>query len=163
MCIQVLQNRSVNPISIRRGRLCPPHPYSPRIFRPSTSSGPEQMINYLNESATRFYKTKDQSLLSIPQIDSKARTPFFLKNLQKVNKCIFSSFCVTSFAIYHKWYFVTKIVLNYCEKKLFLWSRKTFESWVWRPRICKHFDNERSEQFLVTECFFNLFLEVSHI
>ena len=95
MCIQVLQNRSVNPISIRRGRLCPPHPYSPQIFRPSTSSGPEQMINYLNESATRFYKTKDQSLLSIPQIDSKARTPFFLKNLQKVNKCIFSSFCVT--------------------------------------------------------------------
>ena len=39
------------------------------------------------------------------------------------------------------------------------------------PRIFKNFEitktiysnSERSEQFLVTECFFNLFLEVSHI
>ena len=52
-----------------------------------------------------------------------------------------------------------------------LWSRKTFEIRGWRPRICKifeitrtiHSNSERSEQFLVTECFFNLFLEVSHI
>ena len=36
-----------------------------------------------------------------------------------------------------KWYFVTKIVLTYCEKKLFYWSRKTFEIRGWRPRICK--------------------------
>ena len=69
------------------------------------------------------------------------------------------------------WYFVTKIVLTYCEKKLFYWSRKTFEIWGWRPRICKLFEitwtiysnSERPEQFLVTECFFNLFLEVSQI
>ena len=41
----------------------------------------------------------------------------------------------------------------------------------WRLRICKSFEitwtiysnSERSEQFLVTECFFNLFLEVSQI
>jgi hypothetical protein len=40
-----------------------------------------------------------------------------------------------------------------------------------RLRICKFIEitrtmfsnSERSEQFLVTECFFNLFLEVSHI
>ena len=40
-----------------------------------------------------------------------------------------------------------------------------------RPRICKNFEinwtiysnSERTEQFLVKECFFNLFLEVSHI
>ena len=40
-----------------------------------------------------------------------------------------------------------------------------------RPRICKNFEitliicsnSERSEQFLVTECFFNFLLEVSHI
>ena len=46
-----------------------------------------------------------------------------------------------------------------------------FEIRGWRPRICKNFEitkticsnSERSEQFLVTECFFNLFLEVSHI
>ena len=48
---------------------------------------------------------------------------------------------------------------------------KSFEIRGWRPRICKHFEitrtiylnSERSEQFLVTECFFNLFLELSHI
>ena len=46
---------------------------------------------------------------------------------------------------------------------------KLFEIWGWRPRIFKNFEitrtiysnSERSEQFLVTECFFNLFLEVS--
>ena len=51
------------------------------------------------------------------------------------------------------------------------WSRKTFEIQGWRPRICKNFEitrticsnSERSEQFWVTECFFNLFLEVSQI
>ena len=48
---------------------------------------------------------------------------------------------------------------------------KTFVIQGWRPRVCKIFEitrtiysnSERSEQFLVTECFFNLFLEVSHI
>ena len=48
-------------------------------------------------------------------------------------------------------------------KKLFQWSRKTFEIRGWRPRICKiseitrtiYSNSERSEQFLVTECFFN--------
>ena len=50
-------------------------------------------------------------------------------------------------------------------------QEKTFEIRGWRPRICKIFEItrtiysncERSEQFLVTESFFNLFLEVSHI
>ena len=45
------------------------------------------------------------------------------------------------------------------------------KNWSWRPRIYKNFEitrticsnSERSEQFLATECFFNLFLEVSHI
>ena len=72
---------------------------------------------------------------------------------------------------FEKWYFVTKIVLTFCVKKLFKWSRKTLEIRGWRPRGCKMFEitrtiysnSERSEQFLVTECFFNLFLEVSHI
>ena len=70
-----------------------------------------------------------------------------------------------------KWYFVTKIVLTYCEKKLSWWSRKTFEIQGWRPRIFRileitwtiYSNCERSEQFLVTECFFNLFLEISQI
>ena len=68
---------------------------------------------------------------------------------------------------------------NFCYQNCsdLLWEKncssdweKTFENWDWRPRICKHFEitrtiysnSERSEQFLVTECFFNLFLEVSH-
>ena len=51
-------------------------------------------------------------------------------------------------------------------------SLKTFEIRGWRLRICKNFETTRiiysncerwSEQYLVTECFFNLFLEVSLI
>ena len=57
-----------------------------------------------------------------------------------------------------KWYFVTKIVLTHREKKLF---KKTFVIRGLRPKICKKFEitrticsiSERSEQFLVTECF----------
>ena len=48
---------------------------------------------------------------------------------------------------------------------------KTFEIQGWRPKICKNFEiartiysnSESSEKILVTECFFNLFLEVSQI
>ena len=50
-------------------------------------------------------------------------------------------------------------------------GEKTFEIRGWRPRNCKKFkitrticlNSERSEQFLVTEWFFNLFLEVSYM
>ena len=37
------------------------------------------------------------------------------------------------------WYFVIKIVLTYCEKKILEWSRKTFEIRGWRPRIFQNF------------------------
>ena len=48
---------------------------------------------------------------------------------------------------------------------------KPLEIRGWRPRICKIFEitrtiytnSARSEQFLETDCFFNLFLEVPHI
>ena len=40
------------------------------------------------------------------------------------------------------WYFVTKIVLTYCEIQ---WSRKTFEIRGWRPRICKMFEITRTK------------------
>ena len=67
--------------------------------------------------------------------------------------------------------FITKVVLIYCKKKMLNGSRKTFANWGWKPRIRKIFEitgtiylnSERSEQFLATECFFNLFLEVSQI
>ena len=75
-------------------------------------------------------------------------------------------------SIFRKWYFVTKIVLTYIRwEKIVLVMEKTFEIRGWRPRIFKIFEitrtiysnSEKSEQFLVTECFFNLFLEVSHV
>ena len=58
-----------------------------------------------------------------------------------------------------------------CQNCFDLLREKTFEIRGWRPRICNVFEitraiysnSERSEQFLVTECFFNLFLEVSQI
>ena len=56
-----------------------------------------------------------------------------------------------------KWYFVTKIDLTICEKKLFM-IEKDFE--ITRTI---HSHSERSQQFLVTECFSNLYLEVSQI
>ena len=48
------------------------------------------------------------------------------------------------------WYFVTKIVLTYCEKKLFYWSRKTFEIRGWSREFAKftrtiYSNRERSE------------------
>ena len=67
----------------------------------------------------------------------------------------------------------------FCYQNCFdlLWKRnvlvmkKTVETWSWRPRLCKifeitrtiHSNSKRSEYFLVIECFFNSFLEVSHI
>ena len=56
------------------------------------------------------------------------------------------------------------------EKKVLV-IEKNFEIRGWRPRIYKNFEitrtiysnSERLEQFLVTECFFNLFLDVLHI
>ena len=70
-----------------------------------------------------------------------------------------------------KWYFVTKIVLTYCEKKIVLAIEKNFWNSRLKAENLQNFEitttiysnSERSEQFLVTECFLNLFLEVSHI
>ena len=60
----------------------------------------------------------------------------------------------------HEWYFVTKIVLTYCEKN-FPSDREKLLKFEAEGR--EFTNSERSEQFLVTECVFNLFLEVSHI
>jgi len=64
-----------------------------------------------------------------------------------------------------KLYFVSKIVLTYCKKKLFLWPRKTFKNRGWKPRICKNFEitrtfffhRERSVQFLKKNVFLTCF------
>ena len=69
-----------------------------------------------------------------------------------------------------KWYFVTKTVLTYCEKKKCSSDQEIFEDegrefaiFLRSLHITICSNSERSEQFLVTECFFKLFLEVSHI
>ena len=72
---------------------------------------------------------------------------------------------------HQKWYFVTKIVLTYCEKKSSSDREKLLkfeaegQEFAKILRSLKQFIqiSERSEQFVVTECFFNLFLEVSQI
>ena len=79
---------------------------------------------------------------------------------QLIKVCIFTKKGIQD------WYFVTKTVLTYCH-----WFRKTLEIRGLRPRIGKFFaitrpvysNSERSGQFWVTECFFNLFLEGSYI
>ena len=45
---------------------------------------------------------------------------------------------------FQKWYFVTKIVLTYREKKLSYHRKKTFEIRGWRLRICKMLDITRT-------------------
>ena len=71
-----------------------------------------------------------------------------------------------------KWYFVTKNVLSYCEKNCsskrekllkFEAEGQEFSKFLRSLEQFRYSNSERSEQFLVTECFFNLFLEVSHI
>ena len=64
-------------------------------------------------------------------------------------------------------YFVTKIVLTYCEKNYSSDREKLLnfeaEGKIFEITRTIYSNSERSEQFLVTECFFNLFLEVSQI
>ena len=65
-----------------------------------------------------------------------------------------------------------EIVLTFhCLNRLFMWSQKVCKFSAFSLEFQKIFsitrtifsNSERSEQFLVTECFFNLFLEVSQI
>ena len=84
---------------------------------------------------------------------------------------IFFCLCLSQKCKTWKWYFVTKIVVTYCEKKLFLVIEENIWNFEAEGREFANFEitrtiysnSERSEQFLVAESFFNLFLEVSHI
>ena len=69
-----------------------------------------------------------------------------------------------------QWYFVTKIVLPTVRKKCSSDREKLLKFEAEGQEFAKilrslnktiYSNSERSEQFLVTECFFNLFLEVS--
>ena len=88
-------------------------------------------------------------------------------------KCLLSTF----FRVHHTWslkfdawifsnvmwYFVTKIVLTYCEKKLLVLEKNFWNSRLKAKNLQKLFEitrtiylkSERSKQFLVTEGFFN--------
>ena len=85
----------------------------------------------------------------------------------------------------NKWYFLNKIVLTNCEKKIFLvtifWEKLVpvtifwetllkFEAEGWEfakfmrsLKQSRYSNREGWEQFLVTKCFSNLFLEISQI
>ena len=107
-----------------------------------------------NEFLSKFFLCStiiklDQKNWLIESLDILGGCTFFLLGFFFLRKYSNSQFLTL------KWYFVTKIVLTYCEKKLFQWSRIFFFE--------IYSNSERSEQFLVIECFFNLFLEVSHI
>ena len=60
------------------------------------------------------------------------------RSVQNLGIMVLRSRAAVWFFSPEKWYFVTKIVLTHCEKKLFLWSRK---SRGWKSRICKIFEN----------------------
>ena len=62
---------------------------------------------------------------------------------------VYIFFCKFLLNCSQKWHFVSKIVLTYCEKKLF-----------WLPRKTIYLNREMSEQFLKENTFLNLFLEV---
>ena len=67
------------------------------------------------------------------------------------NICMVSQ--VQNFA--EHWYFVSKFLLTFCEKKLLQWLRKTFDIQGWRQffEITRtiYLINERSEQFYILE------------
>ena len=117
------------------------------VVRPKMPTQPQKF----NGSLMVLWRQPESALKHIPHLQDLQ--DLYLMTIPQVR------------AINQYWYFVTKIVLIYCEKKIVLVIEKNF----WK--ICKIFEitrtmysnSERSEQFLVTECFFNLFLEVSHI
>ena len=73
---------------------------------------------------------------------------------------------------YHLWYFVTKTVLTYCEKKICSSDQEKLLKFVAEGQefakvlgSLEQFikNSEKTEQFLVTECFHNSFMEVSQL
>ena len=121
-----------------------------------------------NDVKVMFWTTKNSWHLKVIlcwfkiDLDNYRRQVDFEKLLFKKKNLFRVHTWTTIKYLVQKWYFVTKIVLTYCNKKLFQWSRKSYEMKSWRPRICKFFEinrtiysnSERSEQLLVTECFF---------
>ena len=120
-----------------------------------------------------FFQIIDGPYASAPKKDFMWRGALIL-----VCICYLSNVVLTHFwrAVYNKVWcrnsiLLTKLFWHTVRKNCSLQSRKTFEIWGWRLRICKIFEvtwtfffkQWNSEQFLLTKCFLNLFLEVSQI
>ena len=105
------------------------------------------------------------------------RKSYFFSNEKALNYLINVPFLINVGRISVEYHLTKGMVFCYQNCSDLLWERiilvteKNFEIRGWRPRIFKNFEitraicsnSDRSEQFLVTECFLNLFLEVSQI
>ena len=97
--------------------------------------------------------------------------PYFNSNANTISQNIISSFILQENEKRNKWYFFTKTFRTYCEKKNVLVIKKNFGNSRLKAKNLEMFEitrtiysnSERTEQLLVTEIFFNLFLEVSKV
>ena len=104
-----------------------------------------------------FYTGQQQPWTSLQNFKIKSSTPLFtFIFMSKMSYWSTFKFWLNyRHCLSQKWYFVIKIALTYCEKKLFEWSRKTCEIWEWKLRIYKKFEitktiysnSKMSEQF----------------
>ena len=104
------------------------HTYSIILCRIS----PIKLRSFTGTSASSQISLWTQAFPSMPKV-LLSRSPA----QSYISICWFANFLPWN---REQWYFVTKIVLTYCEKKLFLWSRKFFEIRGWRPRIWNCFE-----------------------
>ena len=82
--------------------------------------------------ATTYWLLKHESMKLFKEISRSAEKPL----LWPMIASFMTDDCYAP-CCYLKWYFVAKIFLTYSEKKLFLWSSKTFEIRGLKQRICK--------------------------
>ena len=116
------------------------------------------------EQFVKAWKDKNTKM----RIQRNHFTPFVtcikIQALESIQKLNFRLGIQTKI-VHPLWYFVPKIFLPYGEKKIVL----VIENFFWNSRLKAeitrtiHSKSEKSQQCLVTECFFNLFLDVYHI
>ena len=88
-----------------------------RVSGPSSDCGSSGQAQVTTEDQIQFYFKSSKKSNNGTDVNA-GQLPQLLYKL------------VRFFSNFHWYYFVFKIVLTYCEKKLFEWLRKTFESWL---------------------------------